>query len=938
MLTATGLLPSSVASVGLHDSIAILDPDIPMESSPLGASFVSNGLLGLVSSSIDNQDTNKSPQMSNEVTGLAKSPEGAGFVSNGLLGFSAHSMCNHDVHEASQKTENLVDSPLEVPKSQMFLSNGLLGDTSSPANDRDSTQVAVPTDKPVQSLAIPSTSQLQPHDDVSTSPQVPSQAAPTPTTSINIPRASIRATTHDGKTLYLRRKPKIIIPNSNPTPSTSSIGNLLDIPIHRLMDRLSTDTVTALQHRQVPKLTTSRPERLDAPSDPATGGEDTLWVDRYRPRKFTDLLGNEKVARDAMTWVKEWDYCVFGKSRGKKRGRDGDENVNLDEFRRPQEKILLLSGPPGLGKTTMAHVIARQAGYEVMEINASDARTGSIIDDRIRPALESGSAVGSAKPVLLVIDEVDGATGAGDNSNTFVHKLVQMINTRPRRKDHSVNGKDRDGRRPILRPIICICNDHNASSLAKLRPHAYQIRFNRPANAHLVKRLKEICLIEDMKADTRALNTLVSVAKGDLRGCLNALQFIKTRREEVTEIVVRKATAGMKEEDTTVHSVLNNLFTPLTKRRVRELGLSDEEDSRYVARLAHEIDGTGRENAVATGCFGHYATLRRHDANLSRQEQGIEWLTIFDSFSSAMYSDGDFALNQYLPYTLVPFYSLFQERSGERVERNQADWEHLLLTRGNEEIYKSLARCIQTAAIRYGGDFRHLVSSPILQIEFAPYINRIISPPLRPVNSQVIRPQEKALMTRVVDIMSTLELRFVQEKAEDGQLTYRLDPPIDVFITYDGKRASDITISRYAVRQLVSGEIDAKLIARSTEFVEKGKRGKHDFFGKFRWVEILGPLECYDSQTFSSRDDTSSNLQPNDSTGSPNKRAKTVDNRDIADKPPTDFFGRLITVPSASSTKAAVRKNVEKKYRVTYRFLEGNSAAVRRPVKVNMFL
>lgn len=45
----------------------------------------------------------------------------------------------------------------------------------------------------------------------------------------------------------------------------------------------------------------------------------------------------------------------------------------------------------------------------------SDARSGSIVDDRIRPALESGSSVGSTKPVLLVIDEIDGATGAGDN-------------------------------------------------------------------------------------------------------------------------------------------------------------------------------------------------------------------------------------------------------------------------------------------------------------------------------------------------------------------------------------------------------------------------------------------------------------------------------------------------------------------------------------------
>jgi hypothetical protein len=44
------------------------------------------------------------------------------------------------------------------------------------------------------------------------------------------------------------------------------------------------------------------------------------------------------------------------------------------------------------------------------------------------------------------------------------------------------------------------------------------------------------------------------------------------------------------------------------------------------------------------------------------------------------------------------------------------------------------------------------------------------------VNSQVIRPEEKAMLSRLVNIMVSLELRFVQERAEDGQLLYRLDP------------------------------------------------------------------------------------------------------------------------------------------------------------------
>lgn len=44
------------------------------------------------------------------------------------------------------------------------------------------------------------------------------------------------------------------------------------------------------------------------------------------------------------------------------------------------------------------------------------------------------------------------------------------------------------------------------------------------------------------------------------------------------------------------------------------------------------------------------------------------------------------------------------------------------------------------------------------------------------VNSQVIRPEEKAMLSRLVNTMVSLELRFVQERAEDGQLFYRLDP------------------------------------------------------------------------------------------------------------------------------------------------------------------
>jgi chromosome transmission fidelity protein 18 len=150
----------------------------------------------------------------------------------------------------------------------------------------------------------------------------------------------------------------------------------------------------------------------------------------------------------------------------------------------------------------------------------------------------------------------------------------------------------------------------------------------------------------------------------------------------------------MKQADSSLNTVLNNLFNPLSRKRVKELGMGEEDEGRYVARLSREVDGSGRESSIATGecdcalpcssvqriaitlgCFAHYITLRQHDANFSRYEKANEWLVTFDILSTDMYSNGDFALSQYLPYTLVPFYPIFQERGGQRVERSQADWE-----------------------------------------------------------------------------------------------------------------------------------------------------------------------------------------------------------------------------------------------------------------------
>ena len=75
----------------------------------------------------------------------------------------------------------------------------------------------------------------------------------------------------------------------------------------------------------------------------------------------------------------------------------------------------------GIGKTTLASVVAKSLNYEILELNASDSRSKKALDEELVDVVLS-QAMGKqleSKKRVVIMDEVDGM-GAGDRGGWFL--------------------------------------------------------------------------------------------------------------------------------------------------------------------------------------------------------------------------------------------------------------------------------------------------------------------------------------------------------------------------------------------------------------------------------------------------------------------------------------------------------------------------------------
>jgi len=217
------------------------------------------------------------------------------------------------------------------------------------------------------------------------------------------------------------------------------------------------------------------------------------WVEKYRPKIFSEIRGQNEAIEKVKKFLRDFNLSKLTKTASR--------------------KALILHGPPGNGKTTLAYAIAKETKSEVFELNASDLRNSQHLQEILKPAMEQKSLIKQNK--IILIDEVDGISTTDRGG---LNELLSLI-------DNSAY------------PLIITANSIWGKEFSALRKKAELVQLKEIDYQTIKSVLFEILKKENLFLSQSIVTNISVKAKGDIRAAINDLQAVsKLGEEEISEL------------------------------------------------------------------------------------------------------------------------------------------------------------------------------------------------------------------------------------------------------------------------------------------------------------------------------------------------------------------------------------------------------------------
>src|SRR3989344_969696 len=234
--------------------------------------------------------------------------------------------------------------------------------------------------------------------------------------------------------------------------------------------------------------------------------------EKYRAKKYSDILGQDNAIEEVKIFLKQF----------------------------PKKKALVLYGPAGTGKTSLVLAAVKENNLEVLELNSSDLRNRTKLEETLKPATQQQALFKKGKIILM--DEVDGVTGTDIGG---IPELVNLIVT-------------------TKYPIIMTCNDVWQSKLSPVRAKSKLVEMKALTLDKIISILLKIAENEKFNKSPLILKQIAIKSQGDLRAAINDLESYS-----LSEIPIDLS------EKRDVEDNIFNILRRLFKERGDFLGLFD---------------------------------------------------------------------------------------------------------------------------------------------------------------------------------------------------------------------------------------------------------------------------------------------------------------------------------------------------------------------------